>query len=80
MGISPKDKSICENTVFIDGCDAAVVGIDSNERACYSYDVLVDIFKSKNGLTDDEAMEWIDINIIGAYVGECSPIILTNMF
>ncbi len=54
MGISPEDKSICENTVFIDGCDAAVIGIDSNGRACYSYDALVDIFMSKYGWTDDE--------------------------
>jgi hypothetical protein len=46
------------------GCDSAIVG-----------DKLVEHFVSQ-GMTDEEAIEWIDFNILGAYVGEETPMLL----
>ena len=43
--------------------------------AAYSYEKLVEVFVEQ-GMTELEAVEWIDFNIAGAYVGEYTPIII----
>ncbi len=60
-------------------CDSAIIGVAARcgmrSVVCYDYDKLVEHFMSC-GMTDEEAIEWIDHNILGAYVGEYTPIIL----
>jgi hypothetical protein len=41
----------------------------------YDYELLVLAFE-KQGMTDDEAREWISVNIEGAWVGEGTPAVL----
>ena len=41
----------------------------------YSANKLVNIFMA-DGMTEEEALEWIDFNIEGAYVGPATPIIM----
>jgi len=65
------------------GLDAAIIGHasvwhpDGNkvERVIYDGPKLVSIFQQRDGMTDDEAIEYIDFNIEGGYVGEDTPII-----
>ena len=69
------------DAVFWDGCDEALVGVASRpglpELACYNYDLLVEVFtKAPSNMDDVEAMEWVDFNIVGAFVGPGTPIIL----
>lgn len=60
-----------------DGFDSAIVGIG---RRCGKPDVLVyDVEKcigvlKERGLSDEEAVEYFDFNVVGAWVGEETPV------
>tara|TARA_R100001510_G_C7648336_1_gene205656 strand:+ start:1434 stop:1646 length:213 start_codon:yes stop_codon:yes gene_type:complete len=61
------------------GCDDAIVGL-GHRCGCdtvvvYDYDKLVDVF-IQQGMDEEESIEWIDYNILGAWVGDDTPIIL----
>jgi len=62
------------------GMDVAILGLVERCGAepvlCYSYKKLVEYFESE-GMTNEEAREWVDHNVLGAYVGEGTPMILT---
>jgi hypothetical protein len=49
------------------------------ERAVYDGDKMVEHFMEQ-GMTEEEAHEWIDFNVEGAYVGESTPIIYWEWF
>ena len=66
----------------MDGYDDCVVGYA--ER--YGMDTVVAYDKTKvleklqkDGMTIEEALEWFDFNMIGAWVGEHTPIFITVM-
>ena len=59
--------------ILWDGCDDAIIGITPNGEAVYSIEKLWDVFVAQ-GMTIEEAIEWVDFNILGAYVGEFTPI------
>jgi len=61
------------------GCDEAIVGL-GHRCGCdtvvvYDYDKLVDVF-IQQGMDEEESIEWIDFNILGAWIGEDTPIVL----
>jgi hypothetical protein len=63
------------------GHDNAIVGIltsidkDGNEyrRVVYSIEKILDKLM-EDGMTDEEAQEWFDFNIDGAYAGHKTPV------
>ena len=55
--------------IRFDGLDEAVIGVDHEGKLCYLHSKMVDIFMSRDGMTDIEAMEWIDFNVIGTNAG-----------
>ena len=61
-----------------DGLDGAIIGVgqqfDKPDRLIYDYDKCVDILMTDQGFTEEEAIEWIEFNVKGAYVGEGTPI------
>ena len=62
--------------LFADGFDDAIIGVTSfngNEVICYSVEKILDILMKKDGFTEEEAIEYCDYNIIGAYVGDLTP-------
>ena len=79
-----------EEALFLPNCDPALIGTYELERecenvivSCYDYDLLVDCFAKEFSLDCEEnedpveqAMEWVDYNIVGAYVGKYTPVIV----
>lgn len=59
----------------------AFVGISEDDRAIYDYDKMVKFLMDKDGITDIEAVEFIDYNTIRAlpYFGENAPIIMYRL-
>tara|TARA_R110000803_G_scaffold39474_7_gene85158 strand:- start:1169 stop:1384 length:216 start_codon:yes stop_codon:yes gene_type:complete len=61
-----------------DGLDEAILGTatrpDLPEILVYDYYKCVDIFMENNEWTEEEALEWMDFNVINAYVGKDTPI------
>ena len=72
-------NEFADGAIVFDGCDEAIVGyatrIKLDPVVVYSYNLLVAVFV-KQGMTEDEAIEWIDYNVAGAWVGERTPVIL----
>ena len=70
-----------EDTVFYDEFDAAFVGFgwqfNVGPVAIYNQDLVMDILKAR-GMDEEGALEYFSFNIIGAYVGERTPIFLTT--
>ena len=67
-----------ERLVKADGLEDAIIGVGSRmnmpDVLIYSYNKCVKIFMEKEGWTHEEAIEWMDYNVVGAWVGETTPI------
>lgn len=61
---SQKDYYISDKAMILGGCDSAVLGITDDGLLCYSYELLIDVFVSRDGMTPDEAMEWVEFNVL----------------
>jgi hypothetical protein len=69
-----------EDVLLMDGFDEAFIGysqrINEPMLAVYSWEKMVDICVKRDGMTYDEATEYIEYNCTGAWVGERTPIIV----
>lgn len=61
--------------------DDALIGISHDHRAIYSYEKMVDWLCKRDGMTREEAAEWINYNTIRAipYFGERAPIVMYDL-
>jgi len=70
-----------EEALLADGFEDAVVGICERFGAvpvvAYDRDKCVDILIQRDGMTYEEAVEYFEFNVAGAYVGEGTPSYLT---
>lgn len=64
------------DALFMDGHDDALVGLASrfgmNDVACYDYDKVIAALM-KDGMTEEQAVEFFEFNQIGAWMGENTP-------
>lgn len=67
-----------EDTIIMDDYDEALVGVSEEGRAIYDYYLMLDCLAKRDGMTHEEAAEWIDYNTIRSlpYMGAMAPIIL----
>ena len=64
-----------EEILKADGFDRAVLGIDPESmRLVYDRNLMFDILVTDEGMEPDDAIEHLDFNVYGAYVGEKTPI------
>jgi hypothetical protein len=70
-----------ENYLTLDGHDNAIIGIASTfgreDVLAYDINIIIENLVT-HGLTITEATEYFDYNIIGAYLGENTPIYITK--
>jgi hypothetical protein len=66
--------------LFADGFDEAIIGVDVVQmRVCYDVDKCISILRNEHGMDLEDAIEYFDFNVSGAYVGEQTPLyIKTN--
>ncbi len=72
-----------EEALICDGFDEAIIGvaqrINLGPVAAYSVEKILNILVERDGMTYEEAVEYFDFNIIGAGMGEFTPVfIYTN--
>lgn len=71
------------NLLLMDGFDDAFLGyttrINEPETAVYDFDKMVSVLMTRDGLSYDEAVEYIEFNCQGAWVGERTPHILHRL-
>ena len=59
--------------------DAAILGVVTRiglEAVCYDMNKVIRLLIDHDRMTEDEAMEYIDYNMRGAWVGEHTPVFL----
>ena len=62
-----------------DGFNAAIIGVDNAaERIVYDKYKMIEILMGQ-GMTDEEAIEFLEYNVWSAYVGEHTPIYVDLM-
>jgi hypothetical protein len=68
--------------LLVDGLNEAVIGFGhqftNTPVAIYDYDKCIEIYMRDNGWDYDEAMEWMSFNVVGAWMGEGTPIFMTK--
>ena len=78
--INEQLESMGENALLMDGFDEALIGFSQriNEPllAVYSWGKMMSVCMERDGMSDEEADEYISYNCIGAWVGEQTPIIV----
>ena len=69
-----EDVVIFENFSY----DDALIGVTEDNRAVYDFNKMVAWLVETEGMTDEEAIEWIEYNTIRAlpYAGDAAPIIM----
>lgn len=64
--------------LFPDGFEKAIIGHTMGHFSpivsVYSYERCVTILMVRDGMTLEEAEEYMDYNVLGAYVGENGPV------
>jgi acetyl-CoA carboxylase carboxyltransferase component len=67
-----------EDVLIADGFDDAVIGIEPmTMRVVYDIDKVIEILMDQ-GMDHDEAIEYYEFNIVGAYIGEQTPIFVNT--
>jgi hypothetical protein len=76
------DLEDCEGAVILDGYDDAIIGIVEEfsvpPRILYSKTKILDILMSDSEMTEEEAFEFYNFNILGLYVNEQNPVFLLD--
>jgi len=68
-----------------DGLDDAIIGVvfdimNAVPRIAYSTTKCLEILMRRDGMSEEEALEYFDFNIHGAYMGEKTPIWVDDTF
>lgn len=73
---------IYPEALICDGFDDAIIGlaerINLGPVVAYSVEKMLEILQNRDGMTYEEAVEYFDYNIMGSWVGENTPIYITN--
>ena len=65
-----------------DGFDEAIMGMECMgeiPRVVYSTKLMIDILINRDGMTKEEAIEFLDFNVIGSYLGKGTPLYVNEM-
>jgi len=66
-----------DEALFADGFEDALIGVGvifNRSLATYDMRKCIDILMKRDGMTEEEAVEYFDFNVTGSYVGENTPV------
>ncbi len=64
-------------TIKFDGFDEAIIGITANsDTIVYDGNRILQLLSEKNDFSAEDALEFMEFNIIGLYAGEYTPVIV----
>lgn len=70
------------NALKAEGFDDAIIGIASrcgqNDIIAYDVSKCLTILQERDGMDYEEALEFFEYNVIGAYMGENTPIFINT--
>lgn len=70
--------------LILDGFDDAIIGIAEriNFGPVVAYDInkIIKILIERDEMTEEDAFEYYEYNIVGSYLGELTPVFVTTTF
>jgi len=65
--------------IILEGFDSAILGVGESagwDSPCivYDYQKCLDVLMQKNDWEREDAIEWMDYNVINAHMGEGNPV------
>ena len=73
-------NEINPEALLCDGFDDAIIGlaerINLGPVVAYDTEKMIDIMVERDGMTYEEAIEYFDYNILGAWMGEYTPVFI----
>jgi len=70
-------EEMFHGAMLADGFEDALIGFGqrfNSPVAIYDYKKCIDILMGRDGMSEDEAVEFFDFNVVGAYVGDSTPV------
>tara|TARA_R110000824_G_scaffold390651_1_gene587182 strand:+ start:290 stop:529 length:240 start_codon:yes stop_codon:yes gene_type:complete len=69
--------------LLADGFEKAFVGLTipspkGNEVAVYDYMLCIDVLMKRDGMNEEDAIDYFYFNVVGAYVGEYTPVFINR--
>ena len=74
-------KHFGDDLLFADSFDSAIIGVSlgtTGGRVVYDVEKMVQVLSKKQGITCEEAWEYLEYNTFSAYVGERTPLYVTR--
>jgi len=72
-----------EKPLLANGFDSAVLGLSRGpgreDVAVYSIDRCIDVLVQRDGMSEEEAIEDMNFNVLDAYMGPMTPIFVYEM-
>ena len=72
-------SDINPEALFADGFDEAIVGYDANFTVVYDYSKCMKVLMKRDGMTEHEAHEFMEFNVVSAYIGDVGPIFIHKL-
>jgi hypothetical protein len=76
-------ESYCEGAIMLDGLEDAIVGIveefGNSPRILYCKSKILQILQERDLMTEQEAEEYYDYNILGLHAGEQNAVFLVTI-
>ena len=72
-----------EKPLLAEGFDSAVLGLSRGSLGAdvvvYSIDRCIDVLVQRDGMTEEEAIEYMNFNVLDAFMGPMTPIFVYEM-
>lgn len=72
------DEYGLDDALLADGLDDAFVGFADRAgmrtSSLYDKTKCIEVFMKRDGMSEEEAEEYFEFNVVGAYVGETTPV------
>ena len=68
-----------DNVLYAVGFEDALIGVGTQYTqplAVYDWDRCVEILMTRDGMTEEDAVDYLDFNVTGAYVGQGTPVFM----
>lgn len=69
--------------LLLDGFEDALIGFARRcgqpTLAVYDYEKCVDVLVNRDGMTEEDAVDYIEFNVAGAWVGEHTPVMFCRL-
>ena len=79
MGLTNRERIAEQNdqALFADGFDEAMIGMEAvRGRAIYDYTICAKILMDRDNMTEEEAHEYMEFNVVTAFVGPMTPLFI----